>query len=41
MVTEPSDDAGLPWYLKVVIAILLLVVLFIIVVDLFAFASAL
>lgn len=41
MASEPSEDAGLPWYLKVVIAVLLLVVFFIIVIDVVTFASAL
>jgi hypothetical protein len=41
MSEKPADSDALPWYLKVIIAIAVLVVLFIIVIDLVTFAGQL
>lgn len=42
MVTEPeTDDSSLPLYLKVIILVAILVVLFILGIDLLVFADAL
>jgi len=41
MSDTPTDSDGLPWYLKVVMVIAALVVLFIIAIDFVTFASQL
>jgi hypothetical protein len=38
---SPTGDESLPWYLKVLILVALLVILFVIVIDLITFAGAL
>jgi hypothetical protein len=38
--SNPSADDSLPWFVKVVIAITLLILLFILVIDLLTFAAA-